>query len=156
MHEIKKMLMDELYEYEEKAKRLGTSKISMQDLEKIHKLTDTVKNICKITMLEEEGENSEASEWMGEGRMYGTSYDGGGSSNARGRGSNARRDSRGRYSRDSNERGTSGENSYEQRSSYNIDGTKDQILDKLETMMSSADETQKEAIRRCMKDLERI
>lgn len=88
MHKLKEMLMNEIYEYEEKAKKMPESKISMQDLEKIHKLTDTIKNICKIDMLEDDG-YSEGSDWMGEGKLYGTSY-------ARGR--NAKRDSIGRYS----------------------------------------------------------
>lgn len=94
MHEIKKMLMKELKEYEDKAKRMNGGKISTSELDKIHKLTDTVKNICKIDMLDEESEGySEDGTYMGEGRIYGTSY-------ARGRGRNARRDSMGRYSRD--------------------------------------------------------
>ena len=94
MHEIKKMLMKELYEYEDKAKRMNGGKISTSELDKIHKLTDTVKNICKIDMLDEESEGySEDGAYMGEGRIYGTSY-------ARGRGRNARRDRMGRYSSD--------------------------------------------------------
>lgn len=97
MHKIKEMLMNELYEYEEKANKMSGGKISTQELEKIHKLTDTIKNIDKIEMLEGGEGYSEASNWMGEGRMYGNSYDGG-SSYARGRGRNARRDSMGRYS----------------------------------------------------------
>ena len=48
MHKIKEMLMKELYEYEEKAKKMNGGKLSAGDLETIHKLTDTVKNIDKI------------------------------------------------------------------------------------------------------------
>ena len=58
--------------------------MSAGDLETVHKLTDTIKNIDKICALEEEG-YSQAVDWDGYGR---------GSSYAR------RRDSRGRYSRD--------------------------------------------------------
>ena len=78
MHKIKEKLMQELYEYEEKAKKMGGGKISAGDLETLHKLTDTVKNIDKIEMLEEEmeGESSYAG---------GNSYARGG----RGRGRNA-------------------------------------------------------------------
>ena len=54
MHKIKEMLMKELYEYEEKAKKINGGKLSAGDLETIHKLTDTVKNIDKIEMLEED------------------------------------------------------------------------------------------------------
>ena len=109
MEDLKDLLCAELEEYAEKGKKSG--KMSAADLDGIHKLTDTVKNIMKISVLEEEMEDgySEAGNWMGEGRMYGTSYDGGmsyegGSSYARGggrgRGRNARRDSMGRYSRE--------------------------------------------------------
>lgn len=126
MHKLKEMLMNELYEYEEKAKKMPNVKVSTQELEKIHKLTDTVKNICKIDMLEEDGEYSEAGDWMGEGRMYGTSY-------ARGRGRNAKRDSMGRYSRD-------GGNSYEggNRGGYSRDGAKEHLVDKAEEMLEMA------------------
>lgn len=124
MHKLKEMLMNELYEYEEKAKKMPNVKVSTQELEKIHKLTDTVKNICKIDMLEEDGEYSEAGDWMGEGRMYGTSY-------ARGR--NAKRDSMGRYSRD-------GGISYEggNRGGYSRDGAKEHLVDKAEEMLEMA------------------
>lgn len=150
MHKLKEMLMNELYEYEEKAKKMPNGKISTQELEKIHKLTDTVKNICKIDALEEDGEYSEAGDWMGEGRMYGTSY-------ARGRGRNAKRDSMGRYSRDG---GSSyeGGNSYEgssyarggqgggnrggnmggNRGGYSRDGAKEHLVDKAEEMLEMA------------------
>ena len=56
------------------------------DLEVIHKLTDTIKNIDKICMLEEEGGYSQED-----------GQDGGGYNRG---GRNTRRDSRGRYSRD--------------------------------------------------------
>ena len=56
------------------------------DLELIHKLTDTIKNIGKIEMLEEEGGYSQED-----------GQDGGGCNRV---GRNPRRDSRGRYSRD--------------------------------------------------------
>lgn len=93
MHKLKEMLMNELHEYEEKAKRMNGGKLSISELDKIHKLTDTVKNICKIDMLDEESDGySEDGTYMGEGRIYGTSY-------ARGR-RNARRDRMGRYSSD--------------------------------------------------------
>jgi hypothetical protein len=154
MHKIKEMLMKELYEYEEKAKKMSGGKISAGDLETIHKLTDTVKNIDKIEMLSE-GDYSNATDWMGEGRMYGVSY------------RNNRRDSRGRYSRDDghsrehrrmgdgasyrgNRGGYSGEDGY----SYN--GV-EHMMEKAEELMESAEnEQQRQAIRRFMQELERI
>ena len=75
MHDLKDLLCAELEDYAEKGKKSG--KMSMGDLESIHKLTDTVKNILKIDMLEEESGYSENGTYMGEGRIYGTSYDDG-------------------------------------------------------------------------------
>ena len=166
MHKIKEMLMKELYEYEEKAKKMSGGKISAGDLETLHKLTDTVKNIDKIEMLEDDDdEYSEAGNWMGEGRMYGTSYEGGSSyaRGRRGRGRNARRDSMGRYSREggySEERGRQGgnmggmnRNSY--RGGYSYDGAKDHMVDKLEEMLDMAETPQeRKAIHRCIEQIE--
>ena len=103
MHDLKDLLCAELEDYAEKGKKSG--KMSMGDLDSIHKLTDTVKNILKIDLLESEEGYSEDGHYMGEGRIYGTSYDDGmrrgvGYSYARGRGRYAKRDSMGRYSRD--------------------------------------------------------
>ena len=176
MHKIKEALMNELYEYEEKAKKMSGGKISTQELEKIHKLTDTVKNIDKIEMYEELGEE-------------GMSAFEGGYSYRRGRGRNARRDSMGRYaraggySRDgrySEEGGSSyasyagggrggsgggsrggGGNSYEgggysRESGYSYDGAKDYMLEQLEEMMENVDTQQeREAIKRCMHAIEK-
>lgn len=95
MHKLKEMLMNELYDYEEKAKKMSGGTLAQSELEHIHKLSDTVKNLDKIEMLEDG--YSEDGEYMGEGRIYGTTY---GSSYARGRRGNVKRDSMGRYSRD--------------------------------------------------------
>ena len=153
MHKIKEMLMNELYEYEEKAKKMSGGKLSMQELEKIHKLTDTVKNIDKIEMLEGDEGYSEDGHYMGEGRIYGTSY-------ARGRGRNARRDSMGRYSRDdgmsydggsSYARGGQGGN----RGGYSRDGAKEMLMDKAEEMLEMAhDPKERRAIEKFMRELE--
>lgn len=165
MHKIKEMLMNELYEYEERAKKNSGGKISQSELDKIHKLTDTVKNICKIDMLDEEDGYSEDGHYMGEGRIYGTSY-------ARGRGRNARRDSMGRYSRDdgmSYEGGSSyrGGSSYDDgmsyarggnrggRMGYSRDGAKEHLIEKAEDMLEMAeDEKQKRAIHQFIQKLE--
>ena len=173
MHKIKEMLMKELYEYEEKAKRMSGGKISAGDLETLHKLTDTVKNIDKIEMLEDEdGEYSETGGWMADGRMYGT-YDNGSSyaRGRRGRGRNARRDSMGRYSREggyseegySEERGRQGGNRGVQggmnrssyRGGYSYDGAKDHMIYKLEEMLDMAETPQeRKAIHRCIEQIE--
>ena len=130
MHMIKEKLMEELYEVEKKLKNAGGGKISAGDLEYIHKLTDTIKNIDKIEMLEDGG-YSEATDFMGEGRMYGMSYEGG-SSGARGR-RGGRRDSMGRYSR--------------------AEG-KERMAEKLREMMQEAEGQEREAIRKCLKEIE--
>lgn len=159
MHKIKEMLMNELYEYEEKAKKMPNGKLSTQELEKIHKLTDTVKNIDKIEMLEDDEGYSEDGHYMGEGRIYGTSY-------ARGRGRNARRDSMGRYSRDDGmsydggsyaRGGQGGRGGNRGGSSYGMsyDGAKEHLMDKAEEMLEMThDPKERRAIEKFMRELE--
>ena len=126
--------------------------MSKGDLESIHKLTDTVKNIMKIDVLKEEAGYSEDGHYMGEGRIYGTSYESGysergGSSYARGRGRYAKRDSMGRYSRDDGMR---------YRGGYSRDDAKSYMIEQIEEMMEEAEKpAEKEALRRCMDALKR-
>ena len=144
MHDLKDLLCAELEDYAEKGKKSG--KMSMGDLDSIHKLTDTVKNILKIDMLEGETGYSEDGAYMGEGRIYGTSYDddirrGVGYSYARGRGRYAKRDSMGRYSRDGG---------------YSMEDGKVYMMDRLSELMEDAEKpAEKEALRRCMEALKR-
>ena len=151
MHDLKDLLCAELEDYAEKGKNSG--KMSMGDLESIHKLTDTVKNILKIDLLESEEGYSEDGHYMGEGRIYGTSYDDGmrrgvGYSYARGRGRYAKRDSMGRYSRDDGYMRRDGGYSREDGKAY--------MIDQLEDMMDDAENpAEKEALRRCMEALKR-
>ena len=124
MHDLKDLLCAELEDYAEKGKKSG--KMSMGDLETVHKLTDTVKNIMKIDVLKEEAGYSEDTDFMGDGRMYGTSYDDG---------MHYRGGMRGGYSRD--------------------DG-KHYMMEQLEEMMEEAEKpAEKEALRRCMDALKR-
>ena len=169
MMDLKDLLCAELEEYAEKGKKSG--KMSMGDLESIHKLTDTVKNILKIDTLTEELGYSEDGHYMGEGRIYGTSYDDGMGGNysrhgasiyARGR-RNARRDSRGRYSREVGMGGSSyarggnqGGGNYSRDGGYSRDEAKDYMMDQIEEMMEMAEKpAEKEALKRCMQALER-
>ncbi len=165
MHDLKDMLCAELEEYAQK------QKMSAGDLETVHKLTDTVKNILKIDTLTEELGYSEDGHYMGEGRIYGTSYEGGysergGSSYARGRGRYAKRDSMGRYSRTggsyddamSYARGGNqgGGNRSSYRGGYSRDGAKEYMMEQLEEMMEQAEKpAEREALKRCMTALER-
>ena len=156
MEDLKDLLCAELEDYAEKGKKSG--KMSMGDLDSIHKLTDTVKNILKIDMLEDEGGYSEDGAYIGEGRIYGTSYDDGmrrgvGYSYARGRGRYAKRDSMGRYSRDD---GYMRRDVRGMRDGYSRDEGKAYMMEQLEDMMADAEKpAEKEALRRCMEALKR-
>ena len=166
MHDLKDLLCAELEDYAEKGKKSG--KMSMGDLESIHKLTDTVKNILKINMLEEDGGYSEDGHYMGEGRIYGTSYESGysergGSSYARGRGRYAKRDSMGRYSSrggmsydDDMSYARGGNRGYSREGGYSREDGKHYMMGELERLMDEAEKpAEREALKRCMQALER-
>ena len=148
IEKIKKMLCKELDEYAMKGK------ISGADLEMIWKLTDTVKNLDKISMLEESDGYSEA---RGRGRsyMHGSSYDDDMMySERRGRGRNALRDSMGRYS---SEDGSSYDDYSEERMDrrYSRGDAKDHMMNKLGSMMEDADPNEREILKDAMRKLER-
>ena len=129
MHELKEKLCDELEEIARKPE-MGAG-----DLEIIHKLTDTIKNLDKIEMLEDGG-YSQAGDW--EADMRGTYGRG---SSYRGR----KRDSMGRYSRE----GRGG------RGGYSRHDAKEAMMEQMEMLMDQAgSEREREAIRRCMGQLE--
>lgn len=129
MHELKDKLCDELEEIARKGD-LGSG-----DLEIIHKLTDTIKNIDKISMLEDDGYSQDGN-W--EADMRGT-YNRG--SSYRGQ----RRDSRGRYACEG--RGSRG--------GYSRHDAKEAMMEQMEILMEQAgSEREREAIRRCMGQLE--
>ena len=124
MHELKEKLCEELEEIARKPE------MSAGDLEAAHKLTDTIKNIDKIEMLEEDDGYSRAGNW--EADMRGTYARG---SSYRGR----KRDSMGRYSRDGR---------------YSRHASPD-MMDKLQTMMDNAStERERDASRRLMNEME--
>lgn len=92
LYKLKDMLCEELKEY-------GSKEMSAGSLDIVDKLSHAIKNLDKIIEKYEE-EEGYSSNYMYEG---GGSYQRGGNRGgsyayARGRGSNARRDSRGRYS----------------------------------------------------------
>lgn len=141
LYELKDKLLQELEEY-------GTKELSAGTLDVVDKLSHAVKNLCKIIEMKED-EEEYSGDMMGgmggtsyarggnrggsRGGSYRGSYEGRGGSYARGRGSNARRDSMGRYS---SERG------------YSRDGM--EMADQLRDLMEDAPD---EAIR---KDIERL
>lgn len=130
MHELKEKLCDELEEIAHKGE-LGAG-----DLEIIHKLTDTIKNIKKIDALN-----------GGYSRDYARDYAMDGDWEARGnydRGNsyrNRKRDSMGRYARDGR---------------YPRADAKDHMMEQMEGMMQNASGREKEVIRRAMEQLENM
>ena len=150
IEKIKKMLCKELDEYAMKQKLTGG------DLDMIWKLTDTVKNLDKISMLEEsEGYSEERGGMRGRSYMHGSSYDDDMMySERRGRGRYAKRDSMGRYSSDG---GSSYDDYSETRMDrrYSRDDAKDHMMNKLGEMMTSADEEQREILKDAMRKIER-
>ena len=135
IEKIKKMLCKELDEYAMK------SKLSMADVDAIHTLTDSVKNLDKIKMLEDGDSYDGYSEMREYPYMGGSSY-------ARGRGRYAKRDSMGRYSSDDYS-----EERMDRR--YSRDDAKDHMMNKLGEMMTSADEEQREILKDAMRKIER-
>lgn len=134
LNELKDKLHDELDEISRKPE-LGAG-----DLEIIHKLTDTIKNIDKICMLEEGDGYSETVDSGDYGR--GSSYANRGKHYVRGHysreerggdGYSSRRDSRGRYSQG--------------------DG-RSEMMEHLEMAMETANEQDRENIKRWMRQLE--
>ena len=122
-------------------------KISGSDLDMIWKLTDTVKNLDKIEMLEDGDSYDGYSEMREYPYMGGSSY-------ARGRGRYAKRDSMGRYSSDDR---MSFDNYSEERMDrrYSRDDAKDHLMDKMGEMMTSANEEQREILKDAMRKIER-
>lgn len=136
MRDGKRMLCEELDRIIEKGK------LSTSDLDILHKLSDTLKNMLKIEMLEEDDGYSE----RGDGMMRGYSRDGGWET--RGRYGHSydddssyarRRDSRGRYSREG----------------YSRDDGKEDMVSELEDLMRDADGAAKMAIKRAIEEIKR-
>lgn len=119
MYEIRDMLCKELDEIARKGE------MSAGDLEAVHKLTDTIKNIDKIEMYEDGG-YSRGGDW--EADMRGT-YGRGNSYRGR------KRDSMGRYSR--------------------ADAHEHIRMQLEEMMRDADDDRTRDAIRRCMDTLEK-
>lgn len=107
MHKLIEYICDELEKVEQQAE---TGKLSMSDLEYADKLAHLKKNLLRADELMEKGYSGDVRRYPFSyrggmsyedgGRSYenGRAYDGGRSYDNRGRGSQAQRDSRGRYS----------------------------------------------------------
>ena len=135
LYELKDKLQDELDEIARKPE-MGAG-----DLELVHKLTDTIKNIDKICALEEDGGYSEAGDYEGASYGRGSSYANRGKHSVRGHYS---RDGRGGYSRDGRMGG------------YSRHDSKEAMMEQAQEMMDNATtERERDAIRRFMSELGR-
>jgi hypothetical protein len=99
MRKLKEKLKEQIMEYEDKVKKMPSARLASSDIQNIHMISDTLKNLCKIEMYEqyEDGESHDAYE---EDSSY-----------RRGR-MRAKRDSMGRYSRDDGYSENRGNGSY--------------------------------------------
>lgn len=136
LYDLKNKLQDELDEIARKPE------MSSGDLETVHKLTDTIKNIDKICALEEDGGYSEAGDWEGRG-----SYNRGSSYANRGK-----HYVRGHYSRD----GYNNRGDYSRDGGYSRHDAKEAMMEQAREMMENATtDREREAIRRFMSELGR-
>ncbi len=154
LYKLKEMLLRELKEYAHKNELSASARVD------VHMLTDTIKNICKILMLEELSEDDSSYE-------PGESY----------AGRSSRRDARGRYSRDggSSRNGGSYGGSYEgggssrrggsygggysergrSRASYS-EGEEEVRRMMHEAMDTAQNPEMREKIRKCIEEMERM
>ena len=142
LNELKNKLHDELDEISRKPE-LGAG-----DLEIIHKLTETIKNIDKICMLEEDDGYSQESSYDGGGSYNrGSSYANRGQHYVRSHYSRDGGNSQGGYSfRRSGGRGSRG--------GYSREDGRSEMMEHLEMAMDSATEQDRENIKRFMRQLE--
>lgn len=109
--------------------KIAMDESPLRHLELIHKLTDVIKNICKIEKL---GENEYSQRYSRRGSYDGESFDDGNSYARR------RRDSMGRYTRDYSGR------------RYSRDEAKDSMIQEIEDLMRDAKtEQERMALMRC-------
>ena len=135
MYELKDKLCKELDEIARKPE-MGAG-----DLEIIHKLTDTIKNIDKIDMLEDDGYSQAGY------RDGGSSYNRGSSYANRGK-----HYVRGHYSRDGYSMEGRGN-----RGGYSRHDAKEAMMEQMEMLMEQAgSEREREAIRRCISQLDQV
>lgn len=144
LYKLKDRLMEVLEQMADEA--MNKSAMNLSDIEMIHKVTDTIKNLDKIFMLEDGGGYSEASD----GRVYGQ-----GSSYAN-RGEHW---IRGHYSRNDGRDGEMSGGNYsfrrDEQGRYSRDGGKSVMMEHLERALDSANEQDRENIKRFMREMDR-
>ena len=136
MHEVYDGLRSKLSSALKEINRTG--KLNGAALDELHTITDTIKNIDKIQMLENDGYSQDGGRWEANG-----GYDSR-NSYANRRGSNY---VRGYY------RGGTMHSGHHDNMSYG-DG-KTMMIEQLEEMLNNADEKQQTAIRRCLEEIDR-
>lgn len=133
LYDIKDMLHKELEDYAHKGE------LSAGDLEAVHKLTDTIKNIDKICMYEENEYSSKGGEWQ----AYG-SYDSDGKS-MRGRSRDGR----------NMDGGYSSRNRHYVKGHYSYDDAKKRMYHELgEAAEMATTDRERDIINRAMRELE--
>lgn len=138
LFKIKEALWKEL----EKSETARSGELKGGELEAIHKLTDTIKNIDKICMLEEESGYIEAVDGDDYGR--GSSY-----------ANRGKHYVRGNYSRDGGRDGMGGYSSRrDNRGRYSRDDGRSEMMRHIEAALDSANEQDREAIKRLMRQME--
>lgn len=140
-YDAKEMLHKELEEIVKKGE------LSAGSLETIDKLLNSIKNACKIIMYEEYSEDG-YSYADGDRDMSEYSY-------ARGRGSNARRDSMGRYSSEGGYSNARGRRMYSRRGYSYGDGDKEEKVEMLREMMQEVNsDEERRALQKIIRKME--
>ena len=141
MYELKDMLMEEV------KKIANKGELTAGSLETVDKLLNSIKNTCKIIMYDEYAEDGNS---YADSDMDMSEY-----SYARGRGTNARRDSMGRYSREggySNARMRGGRYS---RRGYSYADGKEEKVEMLRDMMNEvSSEDERRALQKIIRRME--
>lgn len=133
LHDLKEMICEELEKYASKGELYAGS------LDVIHKMTDTVKNIDKILMLEEYGEEDESHEGGSYAGRRGTHY------------------VRGHYSHDGGSYdGGSYRGGSRERGRYSRDDGKEHMKKEMNRLMEQAStDKEREAYRRCIEMIDK-
>lgn len=147
LYKIKEAIWEEL----DKSETARSGELKGGELEAIHKLTDTIKNIDKICILEEESGYSQ------DGGEGGGSYGGGSSYANRGQHIVRRH-----YSRDGGSYNGGGQGGYSSRrgggrggrGGYSREDGRSEMMEHLEMAMDSATDQDRETIKRFMRQLE--
>ena len=128
MHKLIDYVCDELDELEKKADK---GKLSMSEIEYADKLAHLKKNLLRSEELMDDGYSGDNYRMYDDGMSY-----------ARGRGSNAKRDSRGRYSSDN----------YSRYSRYSMDD--DSVIQELKDIMGRVPDHKRQKFQRFISEME--